>query len=169
MPELATTLDMLLSVSFWFLTVEKLFIYFLISVLFPRHTNKETRANTINLIHMFRDYLHYHIKVGWIFEKIPNLHKIFFQCSKAYIHSRMRAKTSDFLKVLNRARPENKTVEKKTITWVLNENILKFRYLLFFFSAAKHFSEGSNLTKSTFYKKQCILICIFFLFTIKII
>ncbi|EEB18716.1 arp2/3, putative [Pediculus humanus corporis] len=68
-------------------------------VLFPRHTNPQTRDNTINLIHMFRDYLHYHIK-----------------CSKAYIHSRMRAKTSDFLKVLNRARPEPKTVEKKTIT-----------------------------------------------------
>ncbi|XP_017469220.1 PREDICTED: actin-related protein 2/3 complex subunit 2 isoform X1 [Rhagoletis zephyria] len=68
-------------------------------VLFPRHTSKETRGNTINLIHMFRDYLHYHIK-----------------CSKAYIHSRMRAKTSDFLKVLNRARPETKSTEKKTIT-----------------------------------------------------
>lgn len=68
-------------------------------VLFARHTNKETRDNTINLIHMFRDYLHYHIK-----------------CSKAYIHSRMRAKTTDFLKVLNRARAETKTTEKKTIT-----------------------------------------------------
>ncbi|XP_065338247.1 probable actin-related protein 2/3 complex subunit 2 [Cloeon dipterum] len=68
-------------------------------VLFPRHTNRETRENTINLIHMFRDYLHYHIK-----------------CSKAYIHSRMRAKASDFLKVLNRARPEPKTVEKKTMS-----------------------------------------------------
>lgn len=33
-------------------------------VLFPRHTNKETRDNTINLIHIFRDYLHYHIKVS---------------------------------------------------------------------------------------------------------
>ncbi|RZF41847.1 hypothetical protein LSTR_LSTR005309 [Laodelphax striatellus] len=68
-------------------------------VLFPRHTNRTARDNTIDLIHMFRDYLHYHIK-----------------CSKAYIHSRMRAKTSDFLKVLNRARPEPKNVEKKTIT-----------------------------------------------------
>ncbi|KAI5749187.1 hypothetical protein M8J76_005330 [Diaphorina citri] len=68
-------------------------------VLFPRHTNRVARENTINLIHMFRDYLHYHIK-----------------CSKAYIHSRMRAKTSDFLKVLNRARPEVKNTEKKTIT-----------------------------------------------------
>ena len=72
---------------------------FFLSVLFPRHTNKNVRDNTINLIHLFRDYLHYHIK-----------------CSKAYIHSRMRAKTSDFLKVLNRARPEPKSVEKKTIT-----------------------------------------------------
>jgi len=62
-------------------------------VLFPRHTNKEVRENTIDLIHLFRNYLHYHIK-----------------CSKAYIHSRMRAKTADFLKVLNRAKLEsNKT------------------------------------------------------------
>lgn len=68
-------------------------------VLFPRHTNAHVRDNTINLIHIFRDYLHYHIK-----------------CSKAYIHSRMRAKTADFLKVLNRARPEKRTGEKKTIT-----------------------------------------------------
>lgn len=68
-------------------------------VLFPRHTNIQVRDNTINLIHIFRDYLHYHIK-----------------CSKAYIHSRMRAKTADFLKVLNRARPEKRTGEKKTIT-----------------------------------------------------
>lgn len=37
--------------------------FIFIAVLFPRHTNKETRDNTINLIHMFRDYLHYHIKV----------------------------------------------------------------------------------------------------------
>lgn len=31
------------------------------------------------------------------------------------MHSRMRAKSSDFLKILNRARPENKS-EKKTFT-----------------------------------------------------
>ncbi|XP_057340435.1 probable actin-related protein 2/3 complex subunit 2 [Microplitis mediator] len=68
-------------------------------VLFPRHTNGEARANTIDLIHMFRNYLHYHIK-----------------CSKVYIHSRMRTKTSDFLKVLNRARSQSKNTEKKTIT-----------------------------------------------------
>ncbi|KAH7724449.1 PNAS-139 family protein [Aphelenchoides avenae] len=67
-------------------------------VLFPRHTRKDARDNTINLIHTFRDYLHYHIK-----------------CSKVYLHSRMRAKTNDFLKVLNRARPEVKG-EKKTFS-----------------------------------------------------
>ncbi|UXI23282.1 ATP-binding cassette sub-family G member 5 [Sarcoptes scabiei] len=67
-------------------------------VLFPRHTSKANRDNTINLIHTFRDYLHYHIK-----------------CSKAYIHSRMRAKTADFLKVLNRARPEKIEKEKRNI------------------------------------------------------
>jgi actin related protein 2/3 complex subunit 2 len=68
-------------------------------VLFPRHTSQAARDNTINLIHTLRNYLHYHIK-----------------CSKAYIHSRMRAKTTDFLEVLNRARPESKVTEKKTIT-----------------------------------------------------
>ena len=30
----------------------------------------------------------------------------------------MRAKTTEFLKILNRARPEQKAIEKKTITWV---------------------------------------------------
>lgn len=65
-------------------------------VLFPRHTSASARDNTINLIHTLRNYLHYHIK-----------------CSKAYIHARMRTKTNDFLKVLNRARPEPKAAEKK--------------------------------------------------------
>lgn len=68
-------------------------------VLEKRHTNPKARENTINLIHTFRNYLHYHIK-----------------CSKAYLHSRMRAKTADFIKVLNRARPEQKAKEKKTMS-----------------------------------------------------
>jgi len=61
-------------------------------VLLPRHFNPkipQTGEKTIDLIHTFRNYLHYHIK-----------------CSKAYINSRMRRKTDDFLKVLNRARPD---------------------------------------------------------------
>lgn len=38
-----------------------------------------------------------------------------FSC-QAYIHTRMRAKTSDFLKVLNRARPDAEKKEMKTIS-----------------------------------------------------
>ncbi|XP_069890151.1 actin-related protein 2/3 complex subunit 2-like [Dipodomys merriami] len=68
-------------------------------VLFPHHTNATAGDNTINLIHTFQDYLHYHIK-----------------CFKAYIHTHMRAKTSVFLKVLNRARPDAEKKEMKTIT-----------------------------------------------------
>ena len=70
------------------------------SVLFPRSFKDDASADkTVNLIHTFRDYLHYHIK-----------------CSKAYLHSRMRVRTSALLKVLNRARPEIKVTEKKTIS-----------------------------------------------------
>ncbi|KAI6175589.1 Arp2/3 complex 34 kDa subunit [Aphelenchoides bicaudatus] len=75
-------------------------------VLFPRHTKGAARDNTINLIHLFRVYLHYHIK-----------------CSKAYLHSRMRQKTKEFLTVMNRARPEVKT-EKKTITYYYSTVII---------------------------------------------
>ncbi|GAA6006848.1 hypothetical protein JCM11491_003204 [Sporobolomyces phaffii] len=58
-------------------------------VLFPRHMTAHTAASTITQIQLFRDYLHYHIK-----------------CSKAYLHSRLRVRTNDFLKVLNRAKPD---------------------------------------------------------------
>lgn len=66
-------------------------------VLFPRHLKAANAENTIDLIHTFRDYLHYHIK-----------------CSKAYLHQRMRARTASLLKILNRARPEEKSKDKKT-------------------------------------------------------
>ena len=70
------------------------------AVLFPRSFKDDAAADkTVNLIHTFRDYLHYHIK-----------------CSKAYLHSRMRSRTTALLKVLNRARPEIKATEKKTIS-----------------------------------------------------
>jgi actin related protein 2/3 complex subunit 2 len=64
-------------------------------VLLPRHFTEKTCDKTIDLIHTFRNYLHYHIK-----------------CSKAYINSRMRTKTADFLKVLNRARPDSETKKR---------------------------------------------------------
>ena len=58
-------------------------------VLFPRHFTPANAADTISHIQLFRDYLHYHIK-----------------CSKAYMHSRMRHRVSEFQKVLNRAKTE---------------------------------------------------------------
>ncbi|MBN3274731.1 ARPC2 protein, partial [Polyodon spathula] len=96
-------------------------------VLFPRHTSTNARDNTINLIHTFRDYLHYHIKCSKLrLIGLGNKKVILFVCSviggrggnkqSAYIHTRMRSKTSDFLKVLNRARPDAEKKEMKTIT-----------------------------------------------------
>ncbi|KAI9753645.1 MAG: ARP2/3 actin-organizing complex subunit Arc34 [Chaenotheca gracillima] len=66
-------------------------------VLFPRHLNPQRREEVISHIQTFRDYFHYHIKA-----------------SKAYIHSRMRRRTADFLQILRRARPENEEKERKT-------------------------------------------------------
>lgn len=54
--------------------------------------------NSIDLIHTFRTYLHYHIK-----------------CSKAYIHQRMRAKSNEFLQILNRAKPDKGKIGGITI------------------------------------------------------
>lgn len=66
-------------------------------VLFPRHLTQQRRDEVISHIQTFRDYFHYHIKA-----------------SKAYIHSRMRRRTADFLQVLRRAHPDNEEKEKKT-------------------------------------------------------
>uniref|UniRef100_H0XUK1 Arp2/3 complex 34 kDa subunit n=1 Tax=Otolemur garnettii TaxID=30611 RepID=H0XUK1_OTOGA len=67
-------------------------------VLFPRHT-ASAPDNTINLIHTFRDYLHYHIK-----------------CCRRRPQTTYAAKTSHFLQVLNRAWPDAEKKERKTIT-----------------------------------------------------
>ena len=73
-------------------------------VLFPRHfANAAVSAATISHIQLFRDYLHYHIK-----------------CSKAYMHSRMRHRVTEFQKVLNRAKTEVATGERKTVRYVLH-------------------------------------------------
>ncbi|RPA73030.1 ARP2/3 actin-organizing complex subunit Arc34 [Ascobolus immersus RN42] len=66
-------------------------------VLFPRHLTAQKREQSISHIQTFRDYFHYHIKAA-----------------KAYMHSRMRRRVADFLKVLNRAQPEQEEKEKKT-------------------------------------------------------
>ena len=75
-------------------------------VLFPRHfANQEIANGTISHIENFRDYLHYHIK-----------------CSKAYMHSRMRHRVSEFQKVLNRAKTEVAVVDRKTVRYVYPRN-----------------------------------------------
>ncbi|KAI9218983.1 arp2/3 complex [Blastocladiella britannica] len=67
-------------------------------VLFPKHfADQASKDASISRTLLFRDYLHYHIK-----------------CSKAYMHSRMRARVDSFLKVLNRAKPEVVSADKKT-------------------------------------------------------
>lgn len=61
---------------------------FITFVLFPRHfSNNEIQFNTVCKLLQFRHYFHYHIK-----------------CSKAYMHSRMRFRVNNFIKVLNRAK-----------------------------------------------------------------
>jgi actin related protein 2/3 complex subunit 2 len=68
-------------------------------VLFPRHIDAKCAENTIDLVHTFRDYLHYHLK-----------------CSKAYLHMRMRAQSANLLKILNRAKPANDKKGTKTMS-----------------------------------------------------
>ncbi|KAJ3034175.1 hypothetical protein HDV00_005394 [Rhizophlyctis rosea] len=68
-------------------------------VLFPRHFAPNVAEDTISRIQLFRDYLHYHIKA-----------------SKSYMHSRMRTRVDSFLKVLNRAKPEQPDSQKQMKT-----------------------------------------------------
>jgi len=68
-------------------------------VLFAPHVSGTKKEKSIDNIQTFRNYLHYHIK-----------------CSKAYMHTRMRNRTLQFLQVLNRARSAPESAEKKTIT-----------------------------------------------------
>lgn len=62
---------------------------FLTLVMHPRHTNPKARGVTINMVQQLRVYLQYHLA-----------------CSKAYMHTRMRATVAKQLLVLNRAKVE---------------------------------------------------------------
>jgi actin related protein 2/3 complex subunit 2 len=79
---------------------------FITFVLNPRHYDKKNREMAISLIQTFRDYLHYHIK-----------------CSKAYMHSRMRARVESLLKVLNRAKPDIPVERNKTAWKVVHQEV----------------------------------------------
>jgi len=72
---------------------------FVTFVLFNNHLVENRRQQTIDTVHLFRDYLHYHIK-----------------CSKAYMHTRMRLRTEALLLVLNRAKQKKANKEMKTIS-----------------------------------------------------
>ena len=65
-------------------------------VLFPDHLHQQRRANTVNLMLTFRNFIMYHIK-----------------CSKAYVHQRMRERVASLLQILNRAKQEHPFEEKK--------------------------------------------------------
>lgn len=66
-------------------------------VLFDRHLKAgPTREKTIDMIQIFRNYLHYHIK-----------------CSKSHLHTRMRNRVDSLLKILNRAK-QDLPKQKKT-------------------------------------------------------
>eukprot|EP00668_Euglena_longa_P032814 GGOE01042268.1.p1 GENE.GGOE01042268.1~~GGOE01042268.1.p1 ORF type:complete len:279 (+),score=80.93 GGOE01042268.1:87-923(+) len=62
-------------------------------VVFKTHTNAKVRDRTIDRLLMFRTYVHYHL-----------------MCSKTYIHSRMRSRVEESIKVLNRAKTHTSPV-----------------------------------------------------------
>jgi len=72
---------------------------FVTFLLFGPHTHESRRGKTIDTVHLFRNYLHYHIK-----------------CSKAFLHTRMRLRVEELLQVLNRAKIKHANKEMKTIT-----------------------------------------------------
>ncbi|PQE20189.1 hypothetical protein CJF32_00000655 [Rutstroemia sp. NJR-2017a WRK4] len=83
-------------------------------VLFPRHLTRQRRDEVISHIQTFRDYFHYHIKASKV--EFASFLVTYSKANlyQAYIHSRMRRRTADFLQVLRRARPENEEKERKT-------------------------------------------------------
>jgi actin related protein 2/3 complex subunit 2 len=81
-------------------------------VLFPRHLTQQRREESISHIQTFRDYFHYHIKAAKVCGYVGE-NKMEADTGQAYMHSRMRRRVTDFLKVLNRAKPEAEEGEKK--------------------------------------------------------
>lgn len=73
-----------------------------LAVLFPRHLTPQRRYENISHIQTFRDYFHYHIKASKVcsFSRsclgdrkgLMTKHSL-----QAYIHTRMRKRTADFL------------------------------------------------------------------------
>jgi len=75
-------------------------IGFVTFVLFDRHFNGAAKQKVAQVLPSFRNYLHYHIK-----------------CAKSHLHTRMRNRVEESIKVLNRAKQEEiQPKEKKTAT-----------------------------------------------------
>jgi len=67
-------------------------------VLFDRHYTGAAKQKAASILPSFRNYLHYHIK-----------------CAKSHLHTRMRNRVEESIKVLNRAKQEDiQPKEKKT-------------------------------------------------------
>jgi len=67
-------------------------------VLFDRHYTGAAKQKAASILPSFRNYLHYHIK-----------------CAKSHLHTRMRTRVEESIKVLNRAKQEEaQPKEKKT-------------------------------------------------------
>jgi len=73
-------------------------IGFVTFVLFDRHYTGAGKQKSATILPTFRNYLHYHIK-----------------CAKSHLHTRMRNRVEESIKVLNRAKQEDaQPKEKKT-------------------------------------------------------
>jgi actin related protein 2/3 complex subunit 2 len=68
-------------------------------VLQQRQLSEGKRQDVANLLPIFRNYIHYHIK-----------------CAKAFLHLKMRARTADLLTKLAAATPEPKVKVRRTVT-----------------------------------------------------
>jgi len=73
-------------------------VSFITFVVYDRHWKGPKMEGCAFTIVQFRNYVHYHLK-----------------CCKSYLHTRMRTRVENLLKVLNRAKQETATVQKKTI------------------------------------------------------
>uniref|UniRef100_A0A0K0E4C7 Arp2/3 complex 34 kDa subunit n=1 Tax=Strongyloides stercoralis TaxID=6248 RepID=A0A0K0E4C7_STRER len=86
-------------------------MFYIAFVLEKRHTNEEVMGNTIDLIHIFRDNLHYHIKD-----------------SRRYVHCRMTKKYNDFIKILQRAHLEGDIPENRPIYHVPKKGMVRRQF-----------------------------------------
>jgi len=73
-------------------------VSFVTFVLFDRHYTGAAKQKSASILPSFRNYLHYHIK-----------------CGKSHLHTKMRTRVEESIKILNRAKQEEaQPKEKKT-------------------------------------------------------